>query len=149
MIRRAAHPIPRGMARDVLTIFHLLGLMLVSGGVLGSLVGLASAPPSARQKGARGPGRVHARIAIAGLVLLGPTGVALLITQQGAGGLTVMFWMKMVFAALLTFAVVSTEMTHARTKAGDKRSAGLLASLAPLAALSLVIAMVFSVLAFH
>lgn len=138
------------MAADILLIFHLLGLMLAAGGAMGSLVGLASAPPAARQKGGpRNTGRVHARISIAGLVLLWPTGIALLASGQELNGLGVMFWMKMVFAVALTFAVTSTDMTHARVKAGDKRAAGLLASLAPLSALSLLIAMVFAVLAFH
>ena len=133
---------------DVLLILHFIGLMLVAGGVLGNVVALASVRPASRQKGGSGgkPGRAYARVSIAGLVFLWPTGIVLMVTTYGATALGAMFWMKMVFVGLLTFAAVTIEMIYAGK---SKQTGALLASLGPLAGLSSLAAVVFSVLAFH
>lgn len=133
---------------DVLVILHLMGLMLVAGGVLGNVVALASVKPASRQKGGSGgkPGRAYARVSIAGIMFLWPTGIVLLVTEHSGLALGPMFWMKMVFVGLLTFASITIEMIYA----GKSKQAGsLLASLGPLAGLSSLAAVVFSVLAFH
>jgi hypothetical protein len=133
---------------DVLLILHFIGLMISACGAMGSVVSLATARPAARQKGggSRGPGRIYAQLSIVGLVFLWPTGVGLLMNLHDADAFGVMFWMKMGFVGLLTFAVVSIELVYA----GKSKQAGnLIASLGPLAGLSLLVATVFSVLAFH
>jgi hypothetical protein len=133
---------------DVLLIFHFIGLILGAGGGLGSVVALASVKPAARQKGGgnKSVGRVYARLSTAGLVFMWPSGIGLLVTKYGAEALGPMFWMKMVFVGLLTFSVITIEMIYAGR---DKQTGGLLASLGPLAGLSSLAAVVFSVLAFH
>lgn len=133
---------------DALLILHFIGLMLVAGGVLGSVVALASVKPASRQKGGAGgrPGRAYARVSIAGLACLWPTGIAMFVTGYGGDASGAMFWMKMVFVGLLTFAVVTIEMIYAGR---SKQTGALLASLGPLAGLSSLAAVVFSVLAFH
>jgi hypothetical protein len=138
---------PAGMA-DVLLILHFFGLMLVAGGGLGSVVALASVKPASRQKGGSGgkPGRAYARVSIAGLMFLWPTGIVLLVTEHDGAALGAMFWMKMVFAGLLTFAAITVELIYAGR---SKQTGALLASLGPLAGLSALAAVVFSVLAFH
>jgi hypothetical protein len=132
---------------DALLILHFIGLMLVAGGGLGSVVALASVKPASRQKGSGGkPGRAYARVSIAGLMFLWPTGIVLMVTTYGATALGAMFWMKMVFVGLLTFAAVTIELIYAGK---SKQTGALLASLGPLAGLSAIAAVVFSVLAFH
>lgn len=133
---------------DVLLILHLMGLMLVAGGVLGNVVALASVKPASRQKGSGGgkPGRAYARASIAGLLFLWPTGVVLLVTAHGPEALGAMFWMKMVFVGLVTFAAITIELIYAGR---SKQTGALLASLGPLAGLSALATVVFSVLAFH
>ena len=81
-----------------------------------------------------------------GLIFLWPSGIGLLVLKYGADALGAMFWMKMVFVGLLTFSVITIEMIHAGR---SKQTGVLLASLGPLAGLSSLAAVVFSVLAFH
>ncbi len=133
---------------DVLLILHFVGLILGAGGGLGSVVALASVKPAARQKGGGGPktGRTYARLSSAGLVFLWPSGIGLLVTKYGAEALGAMFWMKMVFVGLLTFSVITIEIIYAGR---SRQTGGLLVSLGPLAGLSSLAAVVFSVLAFH
>lgn len=133
---------------DGLLILHFVGLMLAASGVVGALASLASARPAARGKATakRGPGRIYARLASVGVVLMVPSGIGLLIVKPWLFYPGAMFWMKVVFAVLFTLAIFGIEMVHA----GRARGAGnLLASLAPLAGLSLLAGVVFSVLAFH
>jgi hypothetical protein len=136
---------------DVLLIFHFIGLMLGAGGGLGSTVamGYANSLSETKAKAVRGLGPVFAHVSMAGLVVMWVTGVVLLFTKYSIGAMPVMFWFKMGFALLLTFAVVSIEMTHARVKAGDAKAALLLPSLGPMAGLSSLMAVIFAVLAFH
>ena len=133
---------------DGLLILHFVGLMLAASGVVGSLASLASARPAARSKaaGKRSPGRIYARLASVGVVLMVPSGVGLLIVKPWLFYPGTMFWMKLAFTAVFTLAIFGIEMVHA----GRTRQAGnLLASLSPLAGLSLLATVIFSVLAFH
>ncbi len=130
---------------DVLLILHLLGLMLAAGGVMGALVTITTSRTAARG-GGKGPGVLYARLTMMGLVFILPTGIALFMTGAGASNLGAMFWMKLVFAAMFGFAVVSMEMVHAGR---NKQANVMLVRLVPLAAISLTAAMIFSVLAYH
>lgn len=131
---------------DGLLILHFVGLMLAASGIVGCLASLAAKRPAARAKGAGRPGRIYARLASLGVVCLVPSGIGLLILKPWLYYPGAMFWMKMAFAAALTLAVLGIEMVHA----GRARQAGnLLASLSPLAGLTLLAGVIFSVLAFH
>ena len=133
---------------DVLLILHFLGLMLAAGGVMGALVTITTSRTAARGKGGggKGAGALYARLTMTGLVFILPTGIALFMTGNGAGNLGAMFWMKLVFAAMFGFAVISMEMVHAGR---SKQANVMLVRLVPLAAISLVAAVIFSVLAYH
>jgi hypothetical protein len=75
-----------------------------------------------------------------------PSGIGLLIVKPWLFYPGTMFWMKLAFTAVFTMAVFGIEMVQA----GRTRQAGnLLASLSPLAGLSLLATVIFSVLAFH
>lgn len=136
---------------DVLLIFHFIGLMLGAGGGLGSTVamGYANSLSEQKAKAVRGLGPILARMSLAGLVILWLTGVWLLLTRYDITALPVMFWFKIGFVLLLTFAAVSIEMTYGRVKRGDAKAAALLPSLGPMAGISSLMAVIFAVLAFH
>jgi uncharacterized membrane protein SirB2 len=133
-----------------LLILHLIGLMLGFAGVIGGMLTLGHARPAQKQKGGslRGVGPAFAHLATFGLVLLLPTGVALMVTGKSFDPTNAMLWMKLVFAALLTFATVSVEMVYARARSGEPHVARILPSLGPLATISYLAVVVFSVLAF-
>ncbi|MEQ1609520.1 MAG: hypothetical protein ABL956_11225 [Hyphomonadaceae bacterium] len=133
---------------EPLVILHLLGLMLGAAGSFGGVVILALASPSQKAKGGpvRGIGPAMTRMSITGLIMLWPSGIVLMIGTAGTQALNVMFWMKMVFAAMATFATVSAEWVYGRARR-EPKVARLLLSLSPLAALSYVLAVIFTVLA--
>lgn len=134
-----------------LVILHLVGLMVGVTGSLGGMIVLALAKPAQKQKGGaiRGVGPAFAHLAMTGLVLLWPTGIAMLAVSEGAGMATPMFWMKMAFVGLLTFATIATEVVYSRARSGDPGIARVLPSLGPLAVLSWLMVVIFSVLAFR
>ncbi len=134
---------------DVLSIFHLFGLMLAVTGSLGGLTMLVAAPPAQKQKGGpvRGAGPLFARLSIFGLVLLWPSGFVMAVTFPDITFNT-MFWMKIGFAALLTFAAIGIEMVYERARRGAPKVARLLLALGPLAVFCHALVAVFSVLAF-
>ena len=70
-----------GPVVDVLKIFHFLGLGLVAAGALGGVIvmGHRGTLPSKRGGGAKSIGPLLTRMMIFGLVLMWPTGMALLI----------------------------------------------------------------------
>ena len=133
---------------DGLLILHFVGLMLAASGVVGLLASLASSRPAARGKASakRSPGRIYARLASVGVVLMVPSGIGLFVVKPWLFYPGAMFWMKLVFAAIFSLAIFGIEMIHP----GRTRQAGnLLASLSPLAGLSLLAVVIFSVMAFH
>jgi hypothetical protein len=136
-----------------LLIFHFLGLMLGITGSLGGAATLAYQRPAQKQKGGsmRGVGPAFARMATFGVILLWPTGIVLLLQDQGPGlgALTEpMFLMKSVFVLLLTFTTFSIETIYAKAKQ-EPQLPRLLVSLGPLAVIAYVAAVSFSVLAFN
>ena len=135
---------------SVLLIFHFIGLMLGITGSLGGAATLAYSRPAQKQKGGplRGVGPAFAHMSTFGLVLLWPTGIALLVLTKGAGATEPMFLMKALFVLLLTFATISIEMIYARARRVPQLPP-LLTSLGPLAVLSYLAVVVFSVLAFR
>lgn len=134
---------------DVLAIIHLLGWMLAVTGSLGGFTLLLAAPPAQKQKGGpvRGAGPLFARMAILGLILLWPSGFVMAVTLPDIQ-LSTMFWMKVGFAALLTFAAISIELVYERARKGAPKVARLMLTLGPLAVLCHALVAVFSVLAF-
>lgn len=134
---------------NVLLIFHLVGLMLGISGSLGGAATLAYSRPAQKQKGGplRGVGPAFAHMSTFGLVLLWPSGIALLVVNKWAGAMEPMFVMKALFALLLTFATVSTEMIYAQARSAPQLPR-LLVSLGPLAVLSYLMVVVFSVLTY-
>lgn len=135
---------------EPLVILHLLGLMLAAAGSFGGVAILAVATPAQKAKGGpvRGIGPAMTRMSITGLILLWPSGIVLMIETASIQALGVMFWMKMVFAALATFATGSAEWVYDRARR-EPKVAKLLLSLSPLAALSYVLAVIFAVLAYR
>jgi len=135
---------------DVLLILHFIGLMLGAGGGLGSTVVMSLTTGQSRQKGPmKALGPVLAHVSMSGLIVMWGTGIPLLFLNHSLDVLPVMFWFKIGFVLLLTFAVVSIEMTYSRVKAGDATAANLLPSLGPMAGLSSLMAVIFAVLTFH
>jgi hypothetical protein len=138
---------------DVLVIAHFVGLALVAAGGIGAVVVMSypGALPTKRGGGLKGIGQVLTRIMLFGLVLMWPSGIALLIVEDGVAAAMVdpMFWMKMGFAGFLTFAAFAIEFTYGRVRAGNKREGATLLSLGPAASLCFLMAIVFSVLAFR
>ena len=134
---------------SALVIVHVLALMLGSAGGFAAMLTLGHARPKQKEKGGamRGVGRVFSTMSLMGILLLWPTGIALVVTNPDLSPLSPMFWMKMVFAVALTVTTVSIEMIYARAKQ-EPQMARLLPSLKPLAALCYIMAAVFSVLAF-
>jgi hypothetical protein len=132
-----------------LVIVHVLALMLGSAGGFAAMLTLGHARPKQKEKGGamRGVGRVFSTLSLMGILVLWPTGIALVVTHPDVYPLNAMFWMKMVFVVALTITTVSIEMIYARAKQ-DPKLARLLPSLKPLAALCYIMAAVFSVLAF-
>ena len=134
---------------NVLLIFHVFGLMLGAAGAFGGVVSLGYARPAQKQKGGpvRGIGVVFTNMSIFGLVLLWPSGIALVVAGFGDAPLNPMFWMKMGFALLATFATVSMQMIYAGGRK-NPHNLRLMPSLHPLAAICYVMTALFSVLTF-
>jgi hypothetical protein len=134
---------------SVLLIFHVFGLMLASAGAFGGVMSLAYAKPAQKQKGGpvRGIGVVFTNLSIFGLVLLWPSGIALVVTSFGDAPMDSMFWMKMGFALLASFATVSMQMIYSGGRK-NPHNLRLMPSLHPLAAICYVMTAVFSVLTF-
>lgn len=133
-----------------LSIIHILGLMIAVTGSLGGMMLLIAATPAQQKKGGpvRGAGPLFARMAIFGLILLWPSGFVMAVTLPGIT-FSSMFWMKLGFAALLTFTAIGIEMVYERARRGAPKVAQLLLSLGPLAVLCHGLVAVFSVLAFR
>lgn len=139
---------------NVLLIAHFIGLALVAAGGLGAVVVMSypGALPTKRGGGLKGVGQVLTRIMLFGLVVMWPTGIALMVMQDGLAEPALrnpMFWMKMGFAGFLTFAAFAIELTYGRVRAGNKREGATLLSLGPAASLCFLMAIIFSVLAFR
>jgi hypothetical protein len=134
---------------SALVILHVLALMLGSAGGFAAMLTLGHARPKQKEKGGamRGVGRVFSTMSLMGILVLWPTGIALVATHPDEYPLNPMFWMKMGFAIVLTATTVSIEVIYARAKQ-EPDLARLLPSLKPLAALSYIVTAVFSVLAF-
>ena len=134
---------------SVLVIVHVLALMLGAAGGFGAMLTLGHAKPKQKEKGGpiRGVGRVFSTMSLTGILVLWPTGIALVVTNPDLYPLNPMFWMMMMFAVVLTVTTVSIEVIYGRAKQAP-HLARLLPSLKPLAALSYIMTAVFSVLAF-
>lgn len=134
---------------SALAIVHVLALMLGSAGGFAAMLTLGHARPKQKEKGGplRGVGRVFSTMSLMGILVLWPTGIALVVTNPDLYPLNPMFWMKVGFAVVLTITTVSIEVIYGRAKQAP-HLARLLPSLKPLAALSYIMVAIFSVLAF-
>ena len=134
---------------SVLAIVHVLALMLGAAGGFAAMLTLGHARPKQKEKGGsmRGVGRVFSTMSLLGILVLWPTGIALVVTYPDRFPLNAMFWMKMGFAVALTITTVGIEVIYGRARQ-EPDLARLLPSLKPLAALCYIMAAVFSVLAF-
>jgi hypothetical protein len=137
---------------DVLLIVHFAGLMMGAGGGLGSTIVMSYALSLPAEQGSivRGAGPGLARLSTIGLVLMLLTGGAMVqFKYDGFDAMPTMFWVKLVFVATLTLAVILIEVTYGKVKKGDAKAAAILPRLGPMAGLSALLAVVFAVLAFH
>jgi uncharacterized membrane protein len=138
--------------QKALLMLHLLGLAMglsvsFSGMIMRSL--MASATPDERNAYAKFPPRMM-RVGDIGLTLLWITGPAMLFTKyQGFAGQPWTFHVKLTAVVALT-AVVG--MIHANAKkaaGGDVAAARRIETIAPLAFVSAVTALVFAVITFE
>jgi hypothetical protein len=137
---------------DVLLILHFAGLMMGAGGGLGSTIVMRHALSLPAEQGnvVRGAGPGLARLSSAGLVLMLLTGGAMVqFKYDGFSAMPTMFWVKLVFVATLTLAVILIEVAYAQVKKGNVAAAANLPRLGPLAGISALLAVVFAALAFH
>src|SRR5215510_6125403 len=103
---------------NALVIIHVLALMLGSAGGFGAMLTLGHARPKQKEKGGslRGVGRVFSTLSLMGILVLWPTGIALVATHPELYPLNPMFWMKMGFVVVLTITTVSIEVIYGRAK---------------------------------
>jgi hypothetical protein len=131
---------------------HFLGLMMGAGGGFGSMLVMrvALTRPPEQQSVLQSLGPVLARLSLAGLALMLATGLALVFLKyRGFAAMGQLFWVKMVFVASLTAAVIAIELTYAAVRKGDAGAARRLPALGPWAGISSLLAVLFAVLAFH
>jgi hypothetical protein len=133
-----------------LLIAHFIGLMLGFAGAVGGTTLLAQARPSQKQKAGpmRRVGPSFARMATLGFTLTAGTGTALATISPALDLADAMLWMKSVFVGLLGLATLLNEIIYHQARRRDPAALHLLPSLWPLAVMSWLIAMTFSVLAF-
>jgi hypothetical protein len=137
---------------DVLLIVHFAGLMMGAGGGLGSTIVMRYALSLPAEQGGvvRGAGPALARLSTAGLVLMLLSGGAMVQFKYGGfSAMPTMFWVKLLFVATLTLAVILIEVAYAQVKKGNVAAAANLPKLGPLAGISALLAVVFAALAFH
>jgi uncharacterized membrane protein len=137
---------------DVLLIVHFIGLMMGAGGGLGSTVVMAHARslPEDKSEPVRAVGPALAHMATAGVVLMLLSGGAMVSTKYGGfGGMPPTFWIKMIFVATLTLAVILIEVTYGQVKKGNAKAAAMLPRLGPVAGISAILAVVFAALSFQ
>ena len=137
---------------DVLLIVHFAGLMMGAGGGIGSTIVMRHALSLPVEQGnvVRSAGPALARLSTFGVVLMLLTGGAMVQFKYGGfSAMPTMFWVKLVFVATLTLAVILIEVTYAQVKKGNAAAAANLPRLGPLAGISALLAVIFAALAFH
>lgn len=137
---------------DVILFVHFIGLMAGAAGGLGTAIAAwrAQSLPAEQGQVLRGLGPLLANVSAIGLVLLWITGLILVWSKwDGIGSLPGMFWVKFVFVLLLTAAVGAIHLTYAEMRRGNVAAAGRLPLLGPVSGLSALLAVLFSVIAFH
>jgi hypothetical protein len=140
------------MTIDILLALHLIGLMMGAGGGFGGMIVQREAARRAPEQAAvlRSLGPAMAGFSGLGLIVMLITGFALVFAKyNGFAGLGVMFWAKMLFVTTLTLASIGVHWTYGQIKAGNAAAAARMAVFGPVAGVSSVLAVIFSVLAFH
>lgn len=136
---------------QLLLVLHFFGLTMgfavsISGMVMMSLINKAAPPEKAVL--ARFP-PVMSRVGDVGLVLLWVTGITLVFTKWGGFGvLPWQFHVKLTAVALLTLVVGYIHMLQGRARRGNAGAAGQIPTVAKIALLLAVTAVVFAVLTF-
>jgi hypothetical protein len=141
------------VVQDILLFLHFVGLILGAGGGLGSTIvqRYGYSLPQDQQSIIRGAGPSMASIALAGTVLLLFTGLALLVMKYNFAleAMPWTFWVKVLFAASLTFAGIMVHIAYGKVKKGDASAAAGAARFGPVAGMSAMAATLFAVLTFH
>jgi len=136
---------------QLLLVLHFFGLTMgfavsISGMVMMSLINKAAPPEKAVL--ARFP-PVMSRVGDVGLVLLWVTGITLVFTKWGGFGvLPWQFHVKLTAVALLTLVVGYIHMLQGRARRGNAGAAAQIPTVAKIALLLAVTAVVFAVLTF-
>jgi hypothetical protein len=140
------------MLFPILLILHFLGLVAGFGGG----IGLSQVAPRLANAAANELPlllkleQVFNRISLVGLALLLITGPLMLWTRfGGAAGLPVWFTLKMVFVAVAVIAVVVNQIAKRQFRSGRRGALKLILITGPLTGFSLLLAVIFAVLAFQ
>lgn len=140
------------MTIDIILALHIIGLMMGAGGGFGSMLTAREAlkRPADQAVTLRSMGPILANFSFAGLVLMWITGLALVFLKFGGfAGLPQMFWIKFIFISTLTLAAIATQVLYGQAKAGNTIAATRVPIFGQIAGMSSLLAVIFSVLAFH
>ena len=135
-----------------LLFLHFIGLVLAAGpGTAQSLIASrADKAPPEEAKVLRSLGPMLANVSTIGLVILWITGPIMAWSVYGGfANLPGAFWIKFVFVVLLTLNVIYTQMTFAEVRRGNVAAAQRFRWLGPLAGVSMLLIVLFAVIAFQ
>lgn len=137
--------------RAFLLFLHFFGLMLGAAGGMASgiLMRRAAGLPPEQAQVVRGQGPLLANVAAAGVALLWITGLVMVFAYWNLGALGWPFWVKMVFAVILTLATIAIHLTYAEIRRTGNAALGQrLAKIGPVSGLSALLAVLFASIAF-
>ena len=136
---------------EILLMLHLFGFAAGASASIGNFVvgnQIAAAPADARVLGRLPP--ILARVGQVGLALLWITGVLMVYTAHGGfGGLATAFWIKFVGVVVLTVLAVLIDLRIKAVGKGDLRAGAAIPMLGRIAGITLVLIVVFAVIAFR
>ena len=136
---------------DILLALHLIGLMVGSGGGIGSatVMPIAAKAPPEQAAVLRALGPRFARISMIGLVLMWVTGVAMVALTYPLASMPTTFWVKIAFVLSLTVCAILVHVTYAQVKKRDAAAANRLPVLGPISGASAFLAAIAAVFTFH
>ena len=139
--------------QDILLFLHFTGLILGSGGGLGSTIVMRYGYSLPEEQAAivRGAGPAMAGFALGGVILMLISGVSLLVMKYdfAVEAMPWTFWVKLAFVATLTIASIVIHVAYGKVRKGDPSAAGQASRFGPMAGLSAMAATLFAVLTFH
>lgn len=140
------------MLIDLLLAAHIIGLMMGAGGGFGSMITQREAlkRPADQAATLRSVGPALATFSFAGLIVMWVSGLALVFAKYGGfTAMPQMFWIKLIFVSMLTFAAIATQVLYSQAKAGNSIAATRVPAFGQIAGISSILAVVFAALAFH